>query len=308
MRNRKVTLFLGLAAVALYASESFGGDLNPPPGPIQPTNRVQLSQQAITLPYTINQSGSYVLTSSLTGISGENGIIIAADNVTIDLNGFSLIGVEGSGHGITGQSGAERNVTIRNGVVRNWGGSGVYNLGWGIAVSDVHASDNGGYGIGVGDNVIITRCTAHSNGGFAGIAVAYRGRITDCVSRDNSGHGFEAAAATILSGNVAAWNQGDGIRVENLCTVEQNSATQNQGAGIRVTVYASPANGNRIDSNNVVQNGTGIQVDHSGNTIIRNSAQGNTTNFSVVADNIFGPVLDPTSVLTNPNPFANFGM
>ena len=29
-----------------------GGELNPPPGPIQATNRVQLNEQWTTLPYT----------------------------------------------------------------------------------------------------------------------------------------------------------------------------------------------------------------------------------------------------------------
>src|SRR5579864_3177056 len=44
-------------------------------------------------PVTISQSGSYKLSSNLViADPNANGIQITADNVTIDLNGFSIIG------------------------------------------------------------------------------------------------------------------------------------------------------------------------------------------------------------------------
>src|SRR5512141_598037 len=51
-------------------------------------------------PVTITQSGSYKLASNLTVASSTaNAISIQADNVTLDLNGFSLTGPRGYGNG-----------------------------------------------------------------------------------------------------------------------------------------------------------------------------------------------------------------
>src|SRR5262245_59525261 len=87
----------------------------PPPGTATPIS---------SLPFTINQPGSYELTGNLTGASGQPGITISASNVTINLRGFALIGVAGTGNGIM-VSGPQRAIAIRNGTVRDWGTSGV---------------------------------------------------------------------------------------------------------------------------------------------------------------------------------------
>lgn len=44
--------------------------------------RIEISQSMI--PLTITNSESYIVTQPLSGKNGQNGIIIAADNVTID--------------------------------------------------------------------------------------------------------------------------------------------------------------------------------------------------------------------------------
>ncbi len=58
-----------------------------------------------SLPFTIDECGRYFLTDCLTGVPGQNGITINAADVTLDLNGFSLVG-PGSNHGINFQSAA----------------------------------------------------------------------------------------------------------------------------------------------------------------------------------------------------------
>ena len=69
------------------------------------------------MPLTITESGSYVVVENLTGSSGSHGITIQADDVTIDLNGFSLTGVTGALDGIHADlgTGPWRNLTVRNG-------------------------------------------------------------------------------------------------------------------------------------------------------------------------------------------------
>ena len=74
-------------------------------------------------PVTIDAGGSYRLTGGLVGVVGQDGIVISSDNVTLDLNGFSVIGVPASGNGISGLS--VKNVSLSNGTVRAWGLHGV---------------------------------------------------------------------------------------------------------------------------------------------------------------------------------------
>ena len=43
--------------------------------------------------FVISQPGSYCLESNVVGVAGKNGIRIDADNVTLDLAGFAVLGV-----------------------------------------------------------------------------------------------------------------------------------------------------------------------------------------------------------------------
>lgn len=70
-----------------------------------------------TAPFSISQSGSYVLTGNITVPDGS-AITIQADHVTLDLNGFTLTCVGGVSPG-TGVliNGARTNVTVMNGLI-----------------------------------------------------------------------------------------------------------------------------------------------------------------------------------------------
>jgi hypothetical protein len=88
-------------------------------------------------PVTISQPGSYVLSGILTvPNAGTDGIVIAASHVTIDLNGFAILGPTdcsgglspcagaGTGHGITTPT-DQFNITIRNGTIQGMGFAGI---------------------------------------------------------------------------------------------------------------------------------------------------------------------------------------
>lgn len=53
-------------------------------------------KEITSLPYTISSPGFYYITKDLTTTTHGHGIHIQADNVTIDLMGFSLIGQGGT--------------------------------------------------------------------------------------------------------------------------------------------------------------------------------------------------------------------
>jgi hypothetical protein len=69
--------------------------------------------------FYINQPGSYYLTTNIVGLSGKDAIGISANNVTLDLNGFALIGGSGTEEGIYIYNTCT-NITVRNGNVSGW--------------------------------------------------------------------------------------------------------------------------------------------------------------------------------------------
>ena len=68
-------------------------------------------------PFTINTPGSYYLTKNLS-VAGGNAITITADNVALDLSGFTISSTAASAAGtaiLLGGSGARKNISIFNG-------------------------------------------------------------------------------------------------------------------------------------------------------------------------------------------------
>jgi hypothetical protein len=115
-------------------------------------------------PVTINAPCRYVLTSNLTVGPNVSGVRINADGVTLDLNGFTIIGPgPGSGHGVT-STGCCLNITVRNGYITGFGsGSGVMLAGAGHRVESIRAFGNGASGISIGDSCTVIDSTANGN-------------------------------------------------------------------------------------------------------------------------------------------------
>jgi parallel beta-helix repeat protein len=267
-----------------------------------------------TLPFAITQPGSYYLPSNLTGVAGQSGITISADGVTLDLMGFELVGVPGSVDGvrITGNN-PRKNIAVRNGTVRNWGGKGV---GYTFQLSNsqfenLRVSNNGDTGLDAGSNSTVRNCTVQANGGTGidggnqsiirdcaaesngsnGITVHSASRVSGCSVRANNRDGIYAASSSVVSGNTAVNNERYGIRVGSGCHVIANTCSYNGtlssagGAGIHVDSYVGGSR-TRIEANHVTDNDRGIDVDSSGNLIIKNSASGNSPNWEVAAGNV----------------------
>lgn len=141
-----------------------------------------------TFPYSITASGTYRLTGNLTVTSGADGIDVSADNVTIDLNGFAIIGVSGSGTGIKSTN---NQVTVRNGTVTGMGGAGISLGGTNATVTGVHSVGNGGAGIVIGSSSLVTDSTVSGNQGV-GISVTGSGStVLDNSVYGNSSYGLE---------------------------------------------------------------------------------------------------------------------
>src|SRR4051794_30032159 len=104
MHTRQTTrIWLAISVFSFPFSAFPQGSLTPPAAPTptmktldqlearMPVDTTHTPGNATTL-FILTQPGSYYLTSNLTGVSGQHGITINADNVTLDLNGFVLVG------------------------------------------------------------------------------------------------------------------------------------------------------------------------------------------------------------------------
>src|SRR6266536_5232047 len=76
-----------------------------------------------TAEFVISQPGSYCLGSNVVGVAGQNGIRIDADNVTLDLAGFAVLGVGNSLSGVVINN--HFHIVVRNGSISGWGSHGL---------------------------------------------------------------------------------------------------------------------------------------------------------------------------------------
>lgn len=236
-----------------FASAAFAqGPLTPPPGPPAPTmKRLDEVEPRVIVNATntpgdaansliISAPGSYYLTGNVTGEADKHGISIQASDVTLDLNGFAVIGgsVAGTIYGIhvTAATPARSGITVRNGSVRGWRGGGVHALAATIWAEKLGVSDNLGAftipnpaGIAAGNGSMIKDCVATGNA--AGFYLADRTQAVHCISTRN-GFGFEGASYVTIVDCTASRNTTHGISVGSSALISRCSATRNESVGI----------------------------------------------------------------------------
>ncbi len=169
-------------------------------------------QAPTVFPLTIDAPGTYRLTSDLKVPSEDmTGIKINANDVTIDLGGFSIIGptvclgspVEcsptGSGQGILSD---KNGTTVLNGTIRGMGGDGVALLGINGHVERVQVSSNGGNGISSMGPSTLSRNTVTANGAF-GMLVLSGSTLSENTSQKNGKAGIQCVLNCKLDNNTA---------------------------------------------------------------------------------------------------------
>ncbi|MBL8990570.1 MAG: right-handed parallel beta-helix repeat-containing protein [Phycisphaerae bacterium] len=227
----------GAAGVAALAQITRAGPLNPPPGPITPTQRPlgEIEPRTVLSPattpgdatavYVISQPGSYFLAGPVVGVAGRSGIKITASEVRLDLRGFSVVGVTGAQDGIviappTGST--MRNVAIHDGGVAGWPGSGLAPIinadASGLRLERVTFSGNGADGARVPSTSIITDCHAIGNGG-TGFATAEGSVMTRCSAVQNGSAGISAEINSRLDACYASGNGNVGFGLGPNCIV-----------------------------------------------------------------------------------------
>jgi parallel beta-helix repeat protein len=169
----------------------------------------------------------------------------------------------------------------------------------------------GGNGVALAVNapvpkgLLLERCTIDQCGGD-GVNVVCPVRVVDCVSKSNTGEGFQFLSQAVISGCLAEGNGGDGIQISgDRCHLTNNTCASNTVAGIHLT---SGANACRIDDNHATAGARAFHIEGSDNLIIRNSAQGATVaNYDIAAVNHDAArVTSPGAAFASSSPWANF--
>jgi parallel beta-helix repeat protein len=237
-------LVLTLLVAGSMARGAFGdgGALEPggPPAPgMKSLQEVEPRTPISSIPYTISQPGSYYLTSNLTPASDLPGITVFADNVTIDLNGFTLRGFAGSTNGgIDAQAGD--GLVVRNGAIQGWGYVGVSAAGNTAVIEDLVLTDGTGFGIIVSGGSVVRNVDI--SGGQFGITVFGK----DNLVADNVVTGATVRGIELSAGG----GPGSGTRNR----IENNTVN---GNGTGIEAFAAP---NVIVENSASGNTTNYSI------------------------------------------------
>jgi parallel beta-helix repeat protein len=309
-----ITRFTVLAGSIVPAALAAAGPLNPPAGPVTSTYKTlsevepRIAVNATNTPgdsvalFVISSPGSYYLTGNISGVSGKKGIKIQANNVSLDLNGFALMGNGVGDDAIYSLNSNISNLTVRNGLIRDWIKEGVdaYNsTSCRIEGVQVENSVNG-YGIITGPNSVITGCTIR--GSAAGVVTSTGAVVRDCTAIGNL-VGFAMGTGTTVTGCTAQDSTaGYGFQTGTGCTLSQCTSNHNLGTtgygfdlGSGNTVIGCSAYNNDLDGfhtqsgatnvlingcNSFTNRGNGIKTENgvgftlSGNNCSRNNLNG----------------------------------
>jgi hypothetical protein len=255
--------------------------------------------------YVISRSGSYYLQGDRQ-CNSSRGISVEANNVTIDLCGFSLIGNNGSGYGVYIYG--RNNIEIRNGTVRNCY-TGIYE----------------GSANGLGDRVIGVRTMSNA---YAGIYIIGKGNeVRGCTVSYNamsaSGsatYGIFAGNGSTVTGNTVSNNGTSssvafyGIITGTGCTITGNTVNNN-GTSLAGTWLDGLVSGTdcTITGNTVSNNGNSATGSYTircleagaGSTVIGNTVSSN--GISAAGGTLFGIYLDGYNLVDQNTAYNNNG-
>jgi parallel beta-helix repeat protein len=279
---KKSALFAGFLVCLFVVSSTFAAGPTPIPA----------STKKPALTFVISKSGSYYLAGNR--LCDSNGIRVEANDVTIDLRGFSLTG-NNNGSGIYMRN--RINVEISNGTISdfNYAINDAYtymapqNSSANHRVIGIRALSNTQGGIKLyGPNSEVRDCTVNNNGTSAsgnnilGISVGDNSTVTGNTVSD--------------TGDLAQSNASVcGISSSNNCIITGNAVNSNgYNAAAGTTVYGITANyGSTITGNTVNGNGYsagsvyGIAANGGGSTVTGNTVSNNGAYATVIAYGIY---------------------
>ena len=228
-------------------------------------------------PVTIAQPGTYELVGDLSvGNQVSSAIEVQASNVSIEMNGFRIIGpvtcsgtpvvctpatVGGGNIGINGWAYNPTNLVVRNGSVTGMG-TGIL-ASYDGRVEHVQALQNGDAGVRARTGTAVVDSTGSYNG-----HLGIEGRLlVRCVASHNGQYGL--AGGGLIKDSMAVFNDSYGIYLGTGTNVVSSTITNNS-----VGLFSSGSN-QILDS--LVSNNTlvGLQVTQGADSVSRSTFAGN---------------------------------
>ncbi|MBS0196884.1 MAG: right-handed parallel beta-helix repeat-containing protein [Planctomycetes bacterium] len=253
------------------------------------------------------------------GIVVRNGTILYPTGVGVDLRGCSQSRVEQINVDSYNNAASDSIYVSEHSVVTDcevYGGS----AGIGIHAADSSIVERctvascGSHGYELGAACRVRDCTAAYCSGDGFHVSGANGTITDCVASQCSLNGFESTDSYVFQGCTTFWNSNAGFKVAPRSTVRECTADSNtlqgitcqgrcdiignqvrdNGAGGAAGIWAQ-GDRNRIDNNDLSNNGYGVYISGAANLVVRNHCSANSTNFYIPAGNHVGVILTPTT-------------
>lgn len=270
-----------LASLVWCPATCGAGPLDPPSGPVASTMKTldevepRIVINETNTPgdddslFRITAPGSYYLESGalvLPLVSGKViGIEVAADDVTIDLNGFTITGGMNATAGISVDGPSWTGLRVHDGTITGFADGILMEItNEYTTLTGLRVYGNTQRGIRVGRFAAIERCLVSDNGTI-GIQSDGGTRIDACVVTNNGGVGVDLGPFSVVDG----------------CTVSGNG-----GHGID-TMGGSMILGNRVISNGAsVADGTGIALGGPTNRVQGNHVNGHDLSVTSVSDNL----------------------
>ena len=264
--------------------------------------RIEICQADISnRAYQIRESGSYVLTENLLVSSNFNAIEVTGNNVSIDLNGFAIVGTNQLYSGIFSRA---TNVTVRNGTVARWSNlnyGGIHLSGPGCCVERVTVCENYN-GIMTGPGALIHDCQVVSNANM-GISTE-GGLVMRCLIVKNPDVGIRTKQKTLMKDCHVAFN-GTGVFCFSNNYIRANTLINNSAYGLE-NYSVQSAGGNRVDDNEAQMNGSsGFVITMGTNLCIRNKSTGSIDNFNLRCARGEETTATSGMVMLQPAPWAN---
>ena len=197
------------------------------------------SGDAVDYPVLIDGSAgsSYKLTSDLIVPADSGGISVIAQNISLDLNGFSIISAACNTPSATiscrpptstdGRDGINldfgfEGFSVKNGSVIGMGANGILIFGESSTVTNIKARWNANAGIITFSSSIVTRNISTENG-HHGIATGPYSIIKDNTVRSNLATGISCTTSSMIINNNVSGYHATGISAGNYSNIRQNT-------------------------------------------------------------------------------------
>jgi len=179
-----------------------------------------------------SQNTTYRLTADLT--SDGDCMIVAADRITIDLQGHSITGTTG-GSGITDAFQPHDLIVIKNGTISHYDFA-ISLASSRVSVLAINAMQNNVTGIVLFGAHSLVKSSNASFNQVAGVFGAGFIQIQQTTANNNNADGINVGGNCLVTMNTANYNGNKGISVSEKCTVSYNTTNGNDLNGISALV------------------------------------------------------------------------